>query len=69
LPVLVSGPEFPGLDGQKDVWVRCPQFKKHDLGPTPGSVRKLVLWCLDPNKRVDVIGPLVSSKNEQTRRA
>ncbi len=69
LPILVSGPEFPGLDGQKDVWVRCPIFKKHDLGSTPGSVRKLVLWCLDPNKGVEVIGPLVARKDRQVGRA
>lgn len=59
VPVLVSGPEFPGLGGRKDVWVRCPVFKKGDLGSSPGSVRKLVEWCLDPEKQVEVIGTLV----------
>ena len=55
IPVYVSGPEFPGLDGRKDVWLRCDTIATHDISPTPGCVARILEWCFDPKKSIEIL--------------
>lgn len=55
IPVFVSGPEFPGLDGQKDVWLRCRSISKQDVGTTPGFVSRVLEWAFDPDKPTEIL--------------
>lgn len=55
IPVYVSGPEFPGLDGRKDVWLRCRTITKQELTTTPGCVARVLDWCFDPTKAIEVL--------------
>ncbi len=58
--LVVLGREFPGLPDPDGSWVRvrCPRFDD-GRSASPGSVRQLIDWCLDPAKtivRVDYRG-------------
>lgn len=53
IPIWVSGPEFPGLDRRKDVWIRCPTITPVQVATTPGFVAKLLGWCFSEAKQVE----------------
>lgn len=53
VPIYVSGPEFPGLNGRKDVWVRCNALGKGEVSITPACVARVLEWCLNPDKDVE----------------
>lgn len=61
IPIYVAGPEFPGLAGQKDVWLVCRDIAKHDVGPTPGSVARVLEWSFSNEKPIEVLRPASSS--------
>lgn len=56
--VYVSGPEFPGLNGRKDVWLRCAAIGTQDLNTSPGCVARVLEWCFDSTKAIDVLDVL-----------
>lgn len=56
IPVFVSGPEFPGLDGRKDVWLRCSAIGTQEVSTTPGFVERILEWCLDSTKSIEILG-------------
>ena len=60
IPVYVSGPEFPGLNGRKDVWLRCATIGPRDIATTPGFVERVLEWCFDSNKAIEVLGDFKS---------
>ena len=55
IPVYVSGPEFPGLDGRKDVWLRCRSIEREEVETTPGFVGRILEWALDPDKSIEIL--------------
>ena len=55
IPIYVAGPEFPGLDGKKDVWIVCRRFGVEQITTTPGFVASLLEWCFDPTKQVELL--------------
>lgn len=55
VPVYVSGPEFPGLSGRKDVWLRCRSIARQDVATTPGFVRQILEWAFDPEKSIEIV--------------
>src|SRR5688572_2408125 len=57
IPIYVAGPEFPGLAGKKDVWLVCREIAKHELGPTPGSVARVLEWSFSTEKQIEVLPP------------
>jgi hypothetical protein len=58
IPIYVAGPQFPGLDGKKDIWLVCRTISKFELGSTPGSVRKLLDWTFSDDKQIEILHPL-----------
>ena len=58
VPLLVSGPEFPGLENEKDVWIKCNAISKSEIGSTPGIVRKIIEWCFAEKQEIEILGPL-----------
>ena len=57
IPVWVSGPEFPGLGGRKDVWIRCPTISPDQVVTTPGFVARLLDWCFTETKQIELLDP------------
>lgn len=55
IPIYVAGPEFPGLDGKKDVWLVCRTLSKSDLGSTPGIVARILEWAFATDKEIEVL--------------
>lgn len=53
--IYVSGPEFPGLNGRKDLWLRCEALGRSDVSPTPGCVARVLKWCFDAHKTIEIL--------------
>ena len=53
--VVVQGREFPHVEGGCWRRVVCPRWND-DATITPRFVRRLVDWCMDPEKQVALVG-------------
>jgi hypothetical protein len=55
IPVYVAGPEFPGLNGRKDVWLRCRTIGTEELRASPGCVARVLEWSFDSSKDIEIL--------------
>lgn len=54
-PLEIRGPEFPNYTRAKceRIWVKYPTILYGDT--TPGTVRKILAWCFDPQQVVELV--------------